>query len=143
VLARFAALRALVLLSFCGAMSLACTRVKVEDVRGPGGGGGWKAISCSRMNAKCFKTAERMCPNGYVFARGHEGSPKSVAKTAPPAAPESAPESARVTTLPAQDEWGGDMYSRKPGTILVQCASSPTRREASLSERDPAETSPP
>jgi hypothetical protein len=97
-------------LSFFGLTSLACgTRVKVADVHGPGGGE-WKAISCSRMNEKCFKVAERMCPNGYVFARPNEA--------APPGA------EGKVTTLPPQDEWRGEMYSKKPGKILVRCSTT-------------------
>jgi hypothetical protein len=112
----------LAVISFAGVSSLACTHVKVEDARGPGGGE-WKAISCSHMNAKCFERAEHMCPNGYVFARAAEGSPKTVAAQASDAA--------KVTTLPPRDQWGGDMYSKQPGKILVQCASSPPKLTAS------------
>lgn len=124
-MSRLAPLRSVMLLSFVGAMSLACTRVKVEDVRGPGGGE-WKAISCSRMNEKCFKTAERICPNGYVFARAEERSAKTVARTPAPSS-----EPAKVITLPPQDEWRGDMYEKTPGKLLVRCASSEPKLHAS------------
>ena len=29
-----------------------------------------------------------------------------------------------VTTLPPQEKWSKDMYSRQPGTLLVKCAAS-------------------
>jgi hypothetical protein len=116
--ARLRSVLVLFCFSFFGSSSLACgTRVKVEEVRGPQGGE-WKAISCSRMNEKCFKTAERLCPNGYVFARAHETAPPNAEGT--------------VTTLPPQDEWRGDMYSKKPGKLLVRCSTSAPKLQASL-----------
>jgi hypothetical protein len=102
---------AVIALAFFALASVACTRVKVQEVRGADGHD-WKAISCSRMNEKCFKTAQRMCPNGYVFAREGESS---------------AGERQSVTTLPPQEEWRDEMYSKKPGKLLVRCASSASR----------------
>src|SRR5688572_1026169 len=99
---RFTRLGPLLVLSFFGVMSLACTRVKVEDVKGGPSAGEWKAISCSRMNEKCFKTAEKLCPNGYVFARANE---------------KAAGDHATMTTLPPQKEWHDEMYSKKPGKL--------------------------
>jgi hypothetical protein len=121
---RNARLRSVLVLScfaFFGVTSLACgTRVKVADVRGPDGGD-WKKLSCSRMNEKCFKAAERMCPNGYVFAREHDPAPASA--------------DGKVTTLPPQEEWGGEMYSKKPGKLLVRCSTSAPKLQASIAAR--------
>jgi hypothetical protein len=98
-------MRSLLVVSFFGVMSVACTHVKVEDAKGPDGAG-WKAISCSRVDKKCFDTAERMCPDGYVFARqGSKGN-------------------GEITPLPPRNEWHDEMYSKKPGKLLVRCASS-------------------
>jgi hypothetical protein len=99
---------AVLALAFFALASVACTRVKVQDVR-DADGRDWKAISCSRVNAKCFKAAQRMCPNGYVFTREGERAASG---------------DANVTTLPPQEEWRDGMYSKKPGKLLVRCASS-------------------
>ena len=97
--------RFLLAISFVALLSTACgTRVKVEEARGPGGE--WKAISCSHVDKKCFDTAERMCPEGYVFAK--EGSQGT----------------GEIRTLAPREEWRSGMYSKKPGKLLVRCASS-------------------
>lgn len=127
VRSRFTRLGPVLVLSFLGSMSVACTRVKVENVKSGPAAGEWKAITCSRMNEKCFKTAEKLCPNGYVFARANE---------------KAAGDQATLTTLPPQKEWHDEMYSKKPGKLLVQCASSPPKLQASVSEPDHAGTSP-
>ena len=130
MIAKLGRLGPVVLVSFLGLTSAACTRVKVKDAQGPTAGP-WKEITCSRMNEKCFKEAEKLCPNGYVFARTDKAAPT------PPAS-----EANKVTTLPPQKEWHDDMYSKKPGKMLVQCASSPPKIQASVSEPDRAGTSP-
>jgi hypothetical protein len=93
---------------FLGVTTAACTHVHVDNAKGPDGGD-WKQISCSRMNKKCFEEADRLCPSGYVFSRGDEAR-----KASQPA----------VTTLPPREQWHDDMYSKKPGRLLVRCTSS-------------------
>jgi hypothetical protein len=110
-----------VLLLFLFALvGIGCTRVRVEDARGPGGTD-WKLITCSRLNKKCYRAAQKMCPDGYYFARAEETS------TAATVSREPGPESgrAKVTTLPPQESWRGGMYSKKPGKLLVRCGAPP------------------
>jgi hypothetical protein len=113
--------------------TVACGRVHVDNARGPDGSNEWKSISCRHMDKRCFRTAEQLCPNGYYFARG-------AGAIAPPAeADEVASEDGPVShdprasapspragvnakTLPPQERWGSGMYTRRGGTILVQCA---------------------
>ena len=107
-----ARLRSLLLLSgfaLFASMSVACTRVNVEDVRGPGGAD-WKLLTCSRLDKKCFRVAEKMCPSWYYFARA-DGT-KDVR---PPGS---------VTKLPPQEQWSSGMYSRKRGKLFVRCAEA-------------------
>jgi hypothetical protein len=102
-------------------LGLACTHVRVSDVTGPDGRE-WKLLSCSHMNKKCFAAAHEMCPNGYYFARAKrvpDGSKATSAKGAPENA------SPKVTRLPPQEDWDGDMYSRQSGQLLVKCAERP------------------
>jgi hypothetical protein len=112
----------------------ACNRVRVDDVRGPDGSNEWKSISCSHMNKRCFNTAAELCPNGYYFARaagplpaaaahvdtdGDDDGDRATSRAAPhPKA------GVNAKTLPPQERWGSGMYSRKRGTILVQCAEA-------------------
>lgn len=105
-----APLRSFLLVAVLGSAALACTKVRVEEAKGPDGGH-WRKITCSRLDQKCFKAAAKMCPNGYYFGRIGGGPPNAA-----PAAPGS------VTKLPPQEEWGKDMYSREPGALLVKCA---------------------
>ena len=86
------------------------------------------------MDKKCFRTAAALCPNGYYFARSAGPLPgaardtddddgASVASRPTAAAP--APQAGVNTkTLPPQERWGSSMYTRKGGTILVQCADA-------------------
>jgi hypothetical protein len=117
---------------------VACNRVRVDDARGPDGSNEWKSISCRHMDKRCFKTASELCPNGYYFARAAGPLPaagaaphvdsdrdddgdESVSRVAPhPKA------GVNTKTLPPQERWGSGMYSRKRGTILVQCAEART-----------------
>jgi hypothetical protein len=117
--------------AFLGLLALgsaACNRVRVDDVRGPDQTD-WKRISCRRMDKKCYRAAAQLCPNGYYFAKaaslpptggsdlGEDGAASGRAATAPhPKA------GVNATTLPPQERWGDGMYSRRGGTILVQCA---------------------
>ena len=111
--------------------AVACNRVHVEPVRGPDGSNEWQAISCTHMDRKCFRTAASLCPNGYYFARGAGARPGAAQASSDddgfaraasgPTAP--APQAGVNTrTLPPQERWGESMYTRKGGTILVQCA---------------------
>lgn len=117
--------------------TVACGRVHVDDARGPDGSNEWKSISCRHMDKHCFRTAAELCPNGYYFARG------AGAIAAPAAAEDVTNEDATVSpdtraaapqpragvnakTLPPQERWGSSMYSRRGGTILVQCADART-----------------
>lgn len=124
------------LLAALALSTVACGRVHVDDARGPDGSNEWKSISCRHMDKRCFKTAEQLCPNGYYFARGAG----AIAPAVPPAqSDEGASEDGPVShdprasapppragvnarTLPPQERWGSGMYSRRGGTILVQCA---------------------
>lgn len=112
--------------------TVACGRVHVDDARGPDGSNEWKSISCRHMDKRCFRTAAELCPNGYYFARGagaisapaavesgSEGSEGGVVAAAPP--PQAG---VNAKTLPPQERWGSGMYSRRGGTILVQCADA-------------------
>jgi|GEM_PF-2682033 len=114
--------------------AVACNRVRVEPVRGPDGSSEWQAISCTHMDKKCFRMAESICPNGYYFARsagplpgavgpGEEDERPSASGRATAVAP--APQAGvNAKTLPPQERWGSSMYTRKGGTILVQCANA-------------------
>lgn len=113
--------------------AVACNRVRVEPVRGPDGSNEWQAVSCTHMNKKCFRMAESLCPNGYYFARSagplpgaaadeeDEGPRTSGRATAGAPTPQAG---VNAKTLPPQERWGSSMYTRKGGTILVQCADA-------------------
>jgi hypothetical protein len=115
--------------------SIACNRVRVDDVRGPDGGD-WKRLSCKRMDEKCYRTAAQLCPNGYYFARAAGPAPGVGPAVQADADDEGAPASAphastahpqagvNAKTLPPQEKWGRGMYSSQRGAILVQCAST-------------------
>ena len=118
-----------------GLSAVACNRVHVEPVRGPDGSDEWRSISCTHMNKKCFRMAEALCPNGYYFARAAGPLPDSaaagddddrpVSSSSRPTALAPTPQAGVNTrTLPPQDRWGSNMYTRKGGTILVQCADA-------------------
>lgn len=122
-----------------GVSGMACSRVKVDDVRGPDGGD-WKKLSCSHMDKRCYQRAAALCPNGYYFAHAAGPAPAvaasagvsddddsdasgSVRATAPhPQA------GANTKTLPPQERWSSGMYSKKSGAILVQCADAVATR---------------
>ena len=123
------------LLAALALSTVACGRVHVDDARGPDGSNEWKSISCRHMDKRCFRTAAELCPNGYYFARG------AGAVSAPAPAADDTSEDAAVSsdaraaaphpragvnarTLPPQERWGSGMYSRRGGTILVQCADA-------------------
>jgi hypothetical protein len=77
------------------------------------------------MDKKCFRTAEQLCPNGYYFALA--AGPLPAADESAPATSSRAPQpqaGVNAKTLPPQERWGSGMYSRKGGTILVQCADA-------------------
>lgn len=123
---------AFALVAVLGLSSVACNRVRVDDVRGPDATD-WKRISCTRMDKKCFKAAELMCPNGYYFAKASGSPGGTIVETdegeivTTPGARRTAPHpqaGVNARTLPPQSTWGPGMYSRKRGTILVQCASN-------------------
>jgi hypothetical protein len=117
--------------------TLACGRVHVDDARGPDGSNEWKSISCHHMDKRCFRTAAELCPNGYYFARG-----AGAVSTPAPASDDTSDDDAvgsdarahavaphpragvNAKTLPPQERWGSGMYSRRGGTILVQCADA-------------------
>jgi hypothetical protein len=118
--------------------TVACGRVHVDNARGPDGSNEWKSISCRHMDKRCFRTAEQLCPNGYYFARGagaiapspqaeevasEDGAPVSADPRASAPAPRAG---VNAKTLPAQERWGSGMYTRRGGTILVQCADART-----------------
>ena len=120
--------------------SVACNRVRVDDVRGPDGAD-WKRLSCRHMDEKCYRTAAAMCPNGYYFARAAgpapavgpavaeaEGDDESAAATAPRASTAHPQAGVNAKTLPPQEKWGSGMYSSRRGTILVQCAAATASR---------------
>lgn len=129
--------------AFFGLLALAstgCNRVRVDDVRGPDGAD-WKRLECRHMDEKCYRTAERMCPNGDHFARAagpapavgpavHDASDPDdddEASTARSSAPH--PRAGmNAKTLPPREKWGRGMYSSKRGTILVQCAETTASR---------------
>jgi hypothetical protein len=92
----------------------------VEDARGPGGSD-WKLVSCSRLNKKCYRAVQKMCPDGYYFTRAPEAA--SVETVAREPGPENGV--VKVTTLPPQESWNVGMYSKKRGKLLVRCASQP------------------
>ena len=100
-----------------------CHPVQVRETAGPDGSGDWKRISCPHLDRRCFATARSICPNGYVFTkepgRGATSAKRAKVEPATPA-PEPA---ANVTTLPPEETWSSDMYSNKPGTLVVRCAS--------------------
>ena len=118
------------------AATVACNRVRVEDVKGPDGGD-WVRISCRHMDRRCYQVASRMCPSGYYFAgsagvapvvRAREVSEDSDEDGEPtPVTPAPTPQAGvNTTTLPPQESWSHDMYSRKSGAILVRCAGERT-----------------
>lgn len=104
----------------------ACNRVRVEEVRGPDGSDAWVRISCRHMDKKCYRQAALLCPSGYYFADAagprhpaHRAADADEALASGPTPGAGAP----VRTLPPQERWSGDMYSRRSGAILVRCAS--------------------
>lgn len=119
-----------------------CNRVRVDDVRGPDGAD-WKRLQCKHMDERCYKTAQKMCPSGYYFARAAGPAP-AVGPAVhvrseddddddvdDGAARSSAPHpraGVNTKTLPPQEQWGRGMYSSKRGTILVQCAVTTASR---------------
>lgn len=122
--------------------TVACNRVRVDDVRGPDHTD-WKRISCRRMDKKCYRAAAELCPNGYYFARAEgpvrgtttyvddDGDVVATSGGSPAASMPAAPHpraGVNAKTLPPQERWGEGMYSRKGGTILVQCASNTASR---------------
>lgn len=126
--------------AFVALSAVACNRVHVEAVRGPDGSDEWQSISCTHMDKKCFRTAAALCPNGYYFARSAGPLPGSsrpssdddgFARAASgPTAP-SPQAGVNTRTLPPQERWGETMYTRKGGTILVQCADAKVNATAS------------
>ena len=135
-MARPRALLSTVFVAFIALSAVACNRVRVEPVRGPDGSNEWQSISCTHMDKKCFRTAAAICPNGYYFARSAGPLPGSAhassdedgfarAATAP------TPQAVNTRTLPPQERWGETMYTRKGGTILVQCADARANATAS------------
>jgi hypothetical protein len=115
--------------------AVACNRVRVEPVRGPDGSNEWQSISCTHMDKKCFRTAAALCPNGYYFARSAGPLPGSAHASydedgfarGSSAQPQTAPSpqaGVNTRTLPPQERWDSSMYTRKGGTILVQCADA-------------------
>ena len=136
-------LRPLLASAFFGLLSLsamACNRVHVDDVRGPDGAD-WKRLECRHMDERCYRVAQKMCPNGYYFARSAGPAPAvgpavhhhdendgdDVSGPASSAAPH--PQSGvNVKTLPPQEKWGRGMYSTHRGAILVQCAETTASR---------------
>jgi hypothetical protein len=107
----------LLVLALLGLVTVACTRVRVEDARGPGGTD-WKLITCSRLDKKCYRAAQKLCPDGYTFTRASWEPASAEAVTHEPG-----PQKAKVTTLPPQESWKGGMYSRRPGKLLVRCGA--------------------
>ena len=113
--------------------TVACGRVHVDDARGPDGSNEWKSISCRHMDKRCFRTAAELCPNGYYFARGagaisapaaEAASEDGVVTSGPRASAPPPQAGVNAKTLPPQERWGSGMYSRRGGTILVQCADA-------------------
>lgn len=117
--------------------AVACNRVRVEPVRGPDGSEQWQSISCTHMDKKCFRTAAALCPNGYYFARSAGPLPGSShasydedgfarGSSAAPSSASAPPPQVGVNarTLPPQERWDSSMYTKKRGTILVQCADA-------------------
>ena len=105
--------------------TVACNRIHVEDVKGPDGGE-WVRISCRHMDRRCYQTASRMCPSGFYFADSAGVAPTHTRKVSEDDAVASAPTpqaGVNTRTLPPQESWSGDMYSRKSGAILVRCAT--------------------
>jgi hypothetical protein len=109
--------------------TVACNRVRVDDVRGPDNTD-WKRISCRRMDKKCYRAAARLCPNGYYFAKAtgpvrasttYVDEDGTVIGTSNQPAPHPRA-GVNAKTLPPQERWGDGMYSRNGGTIIVQCA---------------------
>jgi hypothetical protein len=131
---RSRALLSFAVVAFAALSSVACNRVRVEPVRGPDGSDEWQAISCRHMNKKCFSKAASLCPNGYYFARGAGPMPGAssededgavVASRSPSGGLAPSPQAGVNTkTLPPQERWSSGMYTRKGGTILVQCADA-------------------
>jgi hypothetical protein len=133
-MSRFTSLLGSLCVVAAGLSAVACNRVHVEPVRGPDGSNDWQSISCTHMNKKCFRMAEALCPNGYYFARaagpapgyaprGDDGEWASSSRGATALAP--TPQAGVNTrTLPPQERWDSSMYTRKGGTILVQCADA-------------------
>ncbi|MDB4941495.1 MAG: hypothetical protein JWP97_1029 [Labilithrix sp.] len=130
-------LRTRLVMSLFGTLALvttaACNRVRVEEVRGPDGSDAWVRISCRHMDQKCYRAAAQVCPSGYYFANAASpGAPAGrhvqaveVAdeEDAPRAGGPAPKAGVNVQTLPPQERWGGDMYSRRRGAILVRCAA--------------------
>jgi hypothetical protein len=118
--------------------SVACNRVRVDDVRGPDGGD-WKKLSCRHMDEKCYRTAAVLCPNGYYFARAagpapavgpavHDVDGDDESASAPRASGAQPKAGVNAKTLPPQEKWGRGMYSSQRGSILVQCAATTASR---------------
>lgn len=118
--------------------TVACNRVRVDDVRGPDATD-WKRISCRRMDKKCYRAAEQLCPNGYYFAKAAGPAPASatyvddngdaVATSSRAASRAPHPQvDVNAQRLPPQERWDSSMYSRRGGTILVQCAATTASR---------------
>ncbi len=134
------ALLSTVFVAFVALSAVACNRVHVEPVRGPDGSNEWQSISCTHMDKKCFRTAASLCPNGYYFARSAGPLPGSAQASADddgftraasgPMAP-SPQAGVNTRTLAPQERWGETMYTRKSGTILVQCADAKANASAS------------
>lgn len=132
-MSRTRALLSTAFVAFVALSAVACNRVHVEAVRGPDGSDEWQSISCTHMDKKCFRTAAALCPNGYYFARSAGPLPGSSRSSSDddgfaraasgPTAP-SPQAGVNTRTLPPQERWGETMYTRKGGTILVQCADA-------------------
>jgi hypothetical protein len=101
-------------------------RVRVQETRGPDGATGWKRISCPHLDKKCFSVARSMCPNGYYFIKQSEWGRPAPERARERRAAESPRAGVNTKTLPPEEKWGRQMYSRKPGTLVVQCASGQT-----------------
>jgi hypothetical protein len=107
--------------------TVACHRVRVEEVRGPDGSEEWKKLSCKRLDRKCYAVAKKLCPNGYYFAKNPvavRGEPDRDEARRTSAAPDK--RGSTVKTLPPQEQWGSEMYSRRRGELLVRCAEDAT-----------------
>ncbi|MBX3191439.1 MAG: hypothetical protein KF819_30875 [Labilithrix sp.] len=126
---RLGSLLAFTIVGVFGIATAACHRVRVDDVRSSDGSE-WKRLSCRHLDKHCYRTAQKLCPNGYYFTRNasvHEpfsGSSSDNRDYAEePSAPRQGPPAgAAVRQLPPQEDWDRGMYSRERGAILIQCA---------------------